>query len=179
MGASEVEETGLSGTVEELRVLATHVEQASQLFKLDHVRAAVIVDGLAELHVRWPAVPIVFCETRGLAEEWTYRYLAAAQAGAITEHPALQHISPGNPVEWGTRRTGTRHRRGPRLRPRHRPGRAQSRPSRTRSPASLARRTPHHLKPKPSNTHIQTTFARYSSIASKSPRPQLKIKLQT
>jgi hypothetical protein len=65
MGASEVEETGLSGTVEELRVLATHVEQASQLFKLDHVRAAVIVDGLAELHVRWPAVPIVFCERAG------------------------------------------------------------------------------------------------------------------
>src|ERR1700731_3637013 len=100
MGASEVEETGLSGTVEELRVLATHVEQASQLFKLDHVRAAVIVDGLAELHIRWPAVPIVFCETRGLAKEWTYRYLAAAQAWAITEHPALQHISPGNPVEF-------------------------------------------------------------------------------
>jgi hypothetical protein len=114
MGASEVEETGLSGTVEERRVLATHGEQASQLFKLDHVRAAVIVDGLAELHVRWPAVPIVFCETRGLAEEWTYRYLAAAQTGAVTEHPALQHISPGNPVEWGTRRAATRHRRGPR-----------------------------------------------------------------
>jgi hypothetical protein len=31
----------------------------------------VIADGLAELHIRWPAVPIVFCETRGLAEEWT------------------------------------------------------------------------------------------------------------
>lgn len=179
MGASEVEETGLSGTVEELRALATHVEQASQLFKLDHVRAAVIVDGLAELHVRWPAVPIVFCETRGLAEEWTNRYLAAAQAGAITEHPALQHISPG------TRSTGVPAVPEPgtgevrALRPRHRPGRARSRPSPTRNPASLARRTPHHLKPKPSNTHIQTTFARYSSIASKSPRPQLKIKLQT
>jgi hypothetical protein len=77
----------------------------------------VIVDGLAELHVRWPAVPIVFCETRGLTEEWTNRYLAAAQAGAITEHPALQHISPGNPVDWGTRRVGTRHRRGPRPAP--------------------------------------------------------------
>ena len=38
-------------------------------------------------------------ETRGLAEQWTYRYLAAAQAWAITEHPALQRISPGNPVE--------------------------------------------------------------------------------
>lgn len=75
-------------------------DRYSQLFKLDHVRAAVIVDGLAELHIRWPAVPIVFCETRGLAKEWTYRYLAAAQAWAITEHPALQHISPGNPVEF-------------------------------------------------------------------------------
>jgi hypothetical protein len=74
-------------------------DRYSQLFKLDHVRPAVIADGLAELHIRWPAVPIVFCETRGLAEEWTYRYLAAAQAWAITEHPALQRISPGNPVE--------------------------------------------------------------------------------
>jgi hypothetical protein len=33
---------------------------------------------LAELQVRWPMIPIVFCETRALAEEWTYRYLAAA-----------------------------------------------------------------------------------------------------
>jgi len=46
-------------------------DRYSQLFKLDHVRPAVIADGLAELHIRWPAVPIVFCETRGLAEEWT------------------------------------------------------------------------------------------------------------
>ena len=45
------------------------------------------------------AVPIVFCETRQLAEEWTYRFLAAAHAWAITEHPALQRISPDNPVE--------------------------------------------------------------------------------
>jgi hypothetical protein len=28
--------------------------------------------------VRYPNVPIVFCETRKLAEEWVYRYLAAA-----------------------------------------------------------------------------------------------------
>jgi hypothetical protein len=109
MGASEVEETGLSGTVEELRVLATHVEQASQLFKLDYVRAAAIVDGLAELHVRWPAVPIVFCETRGLAEEWTYRYLAAAQAGLSlnilpcnTSHPATRSSRVSAAPEPGT-----------------------------------------------------------------------------
>jgi hypothetical protein len=27
---------------------------------------------------RWPTIPIVFRETRKLAQEWTYRYLAAA-----------------------------------------------------------------------------------------------------
>jgi hypothetical protein len=52
----------------------------SQIFKLDRIRPAVVADGLAELQVRWPGVPIVFCETRQLAEEWTYRYLAAARA---------------------------------------------------------------------------------------------------
>ena len=34
----------------------------------------------------WPAVPIVFLETRQLAEEWTYRYLGGAQAWAVTEN---------------------------------------------------------------------------------------------
>lgn len=60
-------------------------DRYSQVFKLDRVRPAVVVDGLAELQVRWPSVPIVFCETRQLAEEWTYRYLAAAHAWAGTE----------------------------------------------------------------------------------------------
>jgi hypothetical protein len=36
------------------------------------------------LQVSWPAIPIVFCETRELAEEWTYRYLAAAHSWAET-----------------------------------------------------------------------------------------------
>ena len=55
------------------------------MFKLDWVRPALVADGLAELRVRWPDVPIVFCETRKLAEEWTYRYLAAAHAWATTK----------------------------------------------------------------------------------------------
>ena len=66
----------------------------SQLFKLDRVRPAMVADGLAELQIRWPNVPIVFCETRQLSEEWTYRFLAAAHHWAITEHAALQRISP-------------------------------------------------------------------------------------
>ncbi|MGO9510412.1 MAG: ERCC4 domain-containing protein [Mycobacterium sp.] len=69
-------------------------DRYSQLFKLDRVRPAVVADGLAELQVRWPNVPVVFCETRQLAEEWTYRFLAAAHVWAITEHDALQRISP-------------------------------------------------------------------------------------
>jgi hypothetical protein len=68
-------------------------DRYSQLFKLDRVRPAVVADGLAELQVRWPNVPVVFCETRQLAEEWTYRFLAAAQVWAITERDALQRIS--------------------------------------------------------------------------------------
>ena len=71
-------------------------DRYSQLFKLDHVRPATVADGLAELQVRWSNVPVVFCETRQLAEEWTYRFLAAAHAWAITEHAALQRISPTN-----------------------------------------------------------------------------------
>ena len=43
----------------------------SQVFALEHVRPAVVADTLAEVQVRWPGVPIVFCETRKLAEEWT------------------------------------------------------------------------------------------------------------
>ena len=52
----------------------------SSVFKLDRVRPAVVADGLAEAQVRFPAVPIVFCETRKLAQEWTYRFLGAAVA---------------------------------------------------------------------------------------------------
>jgi hypothetical protein len=60
-------------------------DRYSQVFALERVRPAVVADGLAELQVRWPNVPIVFCETRKLAEEWTYRYLAAARLWAETE----------------------------------------------------------------------------------------------
>jgi len=69
-------------------------ERYSAIFKLDRVRPAQIADGLAELQVRWPNVPIVFCETRPLAEEWTYRFLAAAHMWAETETASLERIAP-------------------------------------------------------------------------------------
>lgn len=72
-------------------------ERYSAVFKLDRVRPAVVVDGLAELQIRYPGVPIVFCETRKLAEEWTYRYLAAAREWFESEDAARQRIEPTSP----------------------------------------------------------------------------------
>jgi hypothetical protein len=68
-------------------------DRYSQLFKQDRVRPALVADGIAECQVRWPTIPIVFCETRALAEEWTYRYLAAAHAWASTEPAAAQRVN--------------------------------------------------------------------------------------
>lgn len=68
-------------------------DRYSQLFRVDFVRPAVVADSLAELQIRWPTVPIVFCETRRLAEEWTYRFLAAAHTWASTEEAAVQRIA--------------------------------------------------------------------------------------
>jgi hypothetical protein len=55
-------------------------DRYSAVFKLEFVRPAVVAEGLAEAQVRFPAVPIVFCETRALAQEWAYRFLGAAVA---------------------------------------------------------------------------------------------------
>jgi hypothetical protein len=53
-------------------------DRYAEVFKSGYVRPGTVADGLAELQVHWPDVPIVFCDTRALAEQWTYRYLAAA-----------------------------------------------------------------------------------------------------
>jgi hypothetical protein len=70
-------------------------ERYSAVFALDHVRPAVVADGLAELQVGWPTIPIVFCDNRKLAEQWTYRFLAAAYAWAERESPAVVRIGAG------------------------------------------------------------------------------------
>jgi hypothetical protein len=57
-----------------------------------------VADALAEYQVRWPTIPIVFCETRALAEEWTYRYLAAAWHWAATEPAAQERTSTTDPL---------------------------------------------------------------------------------
>lgn len=53
-------------------------DRYSKVFGLDRVRPAVVAESIAEAQVRFPTVPIVFCESRQLAQEWSYRFLAAA-----------------------------------------------------------------------------------------------------
>lgn len=69
-------------------------DRYSAVFKVGWVRPALVADGLAELQVRYPNVPIVFCETRALAEEWTYRFLAAAHQWAEDDVVARERIVP-------------------------------------------------------------------------------------
>lgn len=60
-------------------------ERYSRLFSLPHVKPGFVADLLARVQVRWPSVPVFFAETRPLAEEWTYRFLAAAVAEQVAD----------------------------------------------------------------------------------------------
>lgn len=89
-------------------------ERYSQVFALERVRPAVVAEGIAECAVRFPSVPIVFTQTRALAQEWTYRFFGAAlaEADAQTESthrllalPGGQPLTPAPPTtrtvrEW-------------------------------------------------------------------------------
>jgi hypothetical protein len=57
----------------------------SALFRLEHVSGAWLAEMLARLQIRYPEVQVVFADSRRFAEEWTYRFLAAALAEAPTE----------------------------------------------------------------------------------------------
>lgn len=50
-----------------------------------HAPAGFLPDLLARVQVRYPEIPIVFLETRPLAEEWTFRWLGAALVEALAE----------------------------------------------------------------------------------------------
>lgn len=55
------------------------------LLDLPHAPASFLADVLARLQVRYPEVQIVFADSRKYAEQWTYRYLAAAHADTTDE----------------------------------------------------------------------------------------------
>jgi hypothetical protein len=52
-------------------------DRYSRLFTLEHASGSRLAEALAEAQARFPSVPVVFCETRPLAQEWTYRWLGA------------------------------------------------------------------------------------------------------
>ncbi len=112
-------------------------DRYSQLLKLDRVRPAVVLDGLAELQVRYPNVPIIFCETRSLAEEWTYRYLAAARVWAETESAAVERISATEGIHGIEGSQHVEQTDAPRPRPPEAPGPAVTETDRTASVAQV------------------------------------------
>jgi len=60
-------------------------DRYSSLLKLTHAPTGYLPDLLARVQVRYPETPIVFMETRPLAEEWTFRWLGAV----LTESMAV------------------------------------------------------------------------------------------
>ena len=81
-------------------------DRYSAIFKLERVRPAAIAEQLGEAAARFASVPIVFAETRQLAQEWSYRFLGAAiahhdahaAASAITEQlPAAGQVPAPEP----------------------------------------------------------------------------------
>jgi hypothetical protein len=60
-------------------------DRYTALFKVEHVEPGWLPELVARLQVRYPGVPIVFCDTRKFAEEWTYRFLGAAFAELAPE----------------------------------------------------------------------------------------------
>jgi ERCC4 domain len=53
-------------------------ERYGALLNIERVQPGWLLELVARLQVRYPTVPIVFADSRKLAEEWTYRFLAAA-----------------------------------------------------------------------------------------------------
>jgi hypothetical protein len=74
-------------------------DRYSRLFRLPHVSGSRVAEALAEAQARFPAVPIVFCETRPLAQEWAYRWLGASLAeagGAVATDGLERSFASGN-----------------------------------------------------------------------------------
>jgi hypothetical protein len=70
-------------------------DRYSALLRNSHAPSGFLPDLLARVQVRYPEVPIVFMETRPLAEEWTYRWLGAALAESIAVGEAFADVGLG------------------------------------------------------------------------------------
>ena len=87
----------LAGQLAELatmrRAAVVVEERYSRLFTLQYVAPGFVADLLARVQVRWSTVPVFFAETRPLAEEWTYRFLAAAVSESVADSRVEQRLS--------------------------------------------------------------------------------------
>jgi hypothetical protein len=72
-------------------------ERYGALLKVEQVQPGWLLEVVARLQVRYPAVPIVFADSRKLAEEWTYRFLAVARA----QHEPAPGAELGGPASAG------------------------------------------------------------------------------
>jgi hypothetical protein len=68
-------------------------DRYGNLLKHAYSPAGFLPDRLARVQVRYPEIPIVFLETRPLAEEWTFRYLGAALAEYESERVAGSQLA--------------------------------------------------------------------------------------
>lgn len=106
--------TYLLAELASLRHAAVVVEDRySQVFALERVRPAVVAEAIAECHARFPQVPVVFTETRPLAQEWAYRFLAAARQEAMMAAPtdeAMATMTPASEITPAQIRAWARER---------------------------------------------------------------------
>ena len=68
----------------------------ADVFRLQHVAPSMVAEMVAAAQVRYPSVPIIFCETRPLAQEWAYRFLGAALRYA--DESAVDLERPADPA---------------------------------------------------------------------------------
>jgi hypothetical protein len=71
----------------------------ADVFRLQHVSPSMVTEMLAGAQIRYPNVPIVFCETRALAQEWSYRFLGAALDYADESQTSSLRSIPGHETE--------------------------------------------------------------------------------
>ena len=78
-----------------LPAAAVVVEQRyGALLDNQHAQPGWLLELVARLQVRYPTVPIVFADSRKLAEEYTYRYLAAALVHHSPDEPQPHAVPP-------------------------------------------------------------------------------------
>lgn len=67
-------------------------ERYSALLAQAWMRPSAAADAVAELQVRYPTIPIVFCDNRKLAQEWTFRFLGAVSVWWETEQHVVREV---------------------------------------------------------------------------------------